>query len=69
MKNILHHLRLLGFVLFIASRWLDVLTWPSIILIGLTSLGLLYYWRENRKSDNIWNIVILLLCLLEIIGI
>ncbi|MBP5514278.1 MAG: hypothetical protein J6Y04_05845 [Bacteroidaceae bacterium] len=69
MKTVLHNLRILGIVLFLCRRWLEVLYWPSLILIALPSLGLLYYWRENKRSDNIWNIVIIIAAVLAMIGL
>ena len=69
MKSILHNLRILGVVLFLCRRWLEVLYWPSLILIALPSLALLYYWRENKRSGNIWNIVILIAAILAMIGL
>lgn len=64
MRDLLHNLRLLGFALFIACRWIEVLRLPSLILVTLTSLGLLYDWRQNSKFDNIWNIIIAILSIL-----
>ena len=69
MKDALNTLRLIGFALFICRRWLEVLYWPGLALIGLTSLALLYYWRENKKKDNILSICIIVLCVLSLIGI
>ena len=69
MKNILHNLRILGFILYLCHHWLEVLYWPSLILIALTSLGLLYYWRECSRSSNIWNIVIFLIAVLVMVGL
>lgn len=69
MKGLCNNLRLLGFVLFLCRRWFEVLYWPSLILIVLPSLALLYYWHENKRSDNIWNIVILIAAVLTMIGL
>ncbi|MBP5380906.1 MAG: hypothetical protein J6Y39_04145 [Bacteroidaceae bacterium] len=69
MRNTLHYLRLLGFVLFLCHRWLEVLYWPCIALIGITTLGLLYYWKENSKTDNYWNIFIVIIVLLVALGL
>ena len=69
MKSIWRNLRVLGVVLFLCRRWLEVLYWPGLILIALPSLVLLYYWRENKRSDNIWNIIILIAAILAMIGL
>jgi hypothetical protein len=69
MKDLLAQLRILGLVLYLCRRWLEVLYWPSLILIALTSLGLLYYWRTNKRSDNIWNIIVLVAAVLAMAGL
>ena len=69
MKGALHILRLIGFVLFICSRWLEILYWPSLALIGLTSLAMLYYWNTTSKADNITSICIVVLCILILFGL
>ena len=69
MKGLCNNLRLLGVVLFLCRKWLEVLYWPRLILIALPSLVLLYYWRENKRSDNIWNIIILIAAILAMIGL
>ena len=68
MRNILNDLRLLGFVLYFCRRWLEVLYWPSLVLIILASIGLLFYWNENSRSTNIWNIVIHIVAILVAAG-
>lgn len=68
MRNILNDLRLLGFVLYFCRRWLDVLYWPGLVLIILASIGLLFYWKEDSRSTNIWNIVILIVAILVAAG-
>lgn len=69
MKNILNNLKLLGFVLFICSPLLKVLCWPGLILIALSTLGLLFYWRDYERSDIIWHIIVLITCVLVMAGI
>ena len=67
-KNIFSNLRALGIVLFLCRRWFKVLYWPSLILIILASIGLLFYWNENSRSNNIWNFIILVAALLVAAG-
>jgi len=69
MKNILNNLRLLGSVLFICSPLLKVLYWPGLILMALSTLGLLFYWRDYERSETIWHIIILIACVLVMAGI
>ncbi len=69
MKNLLHNLKLLGFVLFICSPLLKVLYWPGLILMALSTLGLLFYWRDYERSETIWHIIILIACVLVMAGI
>ena len=66
MKDALHTLRLIGFALFICHRWLEILYWPSLAIIGLTSLALLYYWRTNAKEDNFLSVFIVVICVIEL---
>ena len=68
MRSKLESLRLLGIVLYLCRRWLEVLYWPSLVLIILASIGLLFYWNENSRSTNIWNIVILIVAILVAAG-
>jgi len=68
MKSILENLRLLGIVLYILRHWFEVLHWPSLILIVLSSLGLLFYWRSFSRSTNLWNIAILIIAILVMAG-
>lgn len=69
MKALCSNLRLLGLVLFLCRRWLEVLYWPSLILIILASIGLLIQWKGNSRSANLWNIVILVVALLVAAGV
>ncbi len=68
MKALCYNLRLMGIVLFLCRRWLEVLHWPSLALIILSSIGLLFFWKGNSRSTNIWNIVILIVSLLVAAG-
>ncbi len=67
MKDALHTLRLIGIAMFICRRWLDVLNAPAFVLIGLTSLALLYYWRTNAKEDNFLSVLLFIICVIELL--
>ena len=67
MKDALHTLRLIGIAMFICRRWLDVLYGPALVLIGLTSLALLYYWRANAKEDNFLSVLLVIICVIELL--
>lgn len=70
MKNALKTLRLIGFILFIChSMWPEVLYWPGLAIVGLTSLALLYYWRTNTKGDNIFSVSVIVICVLILFGL
>ena len=69
MKEILSNLRLLGLVMFLFRRWIEVVRMPALVVIILSSVGLLFYWKEFSRTQRIWTVLILAAAVLSAIGI